>query len=262
MEIVYEVRATSKRVIYPVHLLVKEEIEGYTGFRSIFGYPPETAAIIREQQGTFNLDGCDLYSDTLFLDFDDADEAAWVAAEELKPYTYKMWNTGGRGFHIEVDIEPMRGPDVSLIQKAWLKTKFPLCDYNIMKTSGVIRLPGTFHSKRPGQFKHLVRTNEGSLLKITPPVLYSAKTCRRSVACDDPETAAEILDHLLFKVIREGTAGRNNHAYKIACQCRDLGKDSDEALLLVETWNASCSIPPQRSQELASTVRSAYRRQA
>ena len=258
MTIWHEVRTTNKRMSYPVNLVPASEVHNHTGFVSQYGYDDTVANKIRQQRGTFDLDGLPLYSDVLYIDFDDNDAAAMTAKELLKQYSYKMYDTGGRGFHYHVDIQPMYTPDTPQRQKQWLKDNIPGCDYNIMKSSAVIRLPGTWHAKHPGRCKQLVATNKGSKLVI--PELASPPRLKFTPQLAlDVEKQEEILDFLLFKTIRVGTVGRNNHAYKIACACRGIGKDYYDTLTLIEAWSRNNSQPPLKSAEIEATVKSAYR---
>jgi hypothetical protein len=261
MNVYYEVRSTSKRVIYPPQLVT--DVTGCTGFQSVYGYPDDTADVIRQQSGTFGLDGLSLYSDVLFLDFDNKpDSVIDAVAQQLSPYYYCQYNTGGRGYHFHVAIVPMLGPDIWQHQKTWVRKNFPAADLSLYKTSGVIRRPGTFHSKHPGQFKHLVRENSGDILNIPVSETTVRPMFHMEYCPEDPEyirEKTEILDNLLFKTVSEGTVGRNGHVFKIACVCRELGKSPGQAIAILEAWNTGYCQPPLKLTGLINTIQSAYR---
>lgn len=261
MTILYEVRSTSQRLVYPIKLVTADELQFYTGFQSQYGYPEQTAEVIRQQHGTFDLAGHPLYADMLFIDFDDNDNAVHECQQTLVDWHvgFEMWNTGGRGYHFHIPHQPVTSEDIPRWHKQWVKTRFPEADVNIYKTSAVIRLPGTFHAKHPGQHKKLVYTGVGNLLELPAAVAAEGFQPTAGVS-EDPETAERVLGNLVTWTIPKSSVGRNNHVFKIASACKDTGRPSDEALDICLMWNRTNSIPPLTYREVENTVTSAYKR--
>ena len=260
MTILYEVRSTSQRLVYPIKLVTADELQFYTGFQSQYGYPEQTAEVIRRQSGTFDLAGQPLYADMLFIDFDDNPEAAHECQQTLidRHVGFTMWDTGGRGFHFHIPHQPLVSSELPTWHKEYVREHFPHADWKIYKTSAVIRLPGTYHAKHPGKFKKLVYTGLGNLLHLPPAVAAGFKPT--AGVAGDVETAERVLDNLVLMTVGKSTVGRNNHLFKIAAACKDTGRPSDVALDICLMWNQTNSIPPLTYTEVENTVASAYRR--
>ena len=258
--ILYELRGSKRRLSNQVRLVPKADLEGLVfGYRSLYGYDPETVELIRERNGTWGLAGQSVYSDDLLVDFDDQYEAAYEMEKTLSAYTYSMWNSGGRSIHFHIQIEPMYSEAVPYIQKAWMQENYPLADASIYKTSGMYRLPGTYHESNPGKRKTLLSTNKGGLLQIKMPegIEIPIPNTSFEVNPDNSEMLTRHLDNLLLKDI--GNGERNSHTFKIAATCRDLGEPLPYAIALAHTWNRTMCRPPQAVGEVETTVYSAYR---
>lgn len=256
-KILYEHRTTKRRIYYPPKLV--DTLAGLTGFRSIYGFPADTAAMIADHNGTWGLEGMPLYSDQLLVDFDDAPEAAKAMGDWLlsEGYSHSAWDSGGRSVHYHISIEPMLGANIQLIQRAWMRKYWPAADTSIYMTSGMFRLPGTYHDKNPGQRKTMKYGVEGSPLQLDDVRSPELNVYTAGMPTED-DTSERILDMLILTPASSGN--RNNHMFKIAATCYQLGMDYEEAIRTVEAWNTTLCIPRQSSLDITSTVRSAYRK--
>lgn len=75
---------------------------------------------------------------------------------------------------------------------------------------------------------------------------------------DAPDQAVERAQQWLAGQLPaiEGFGG-DAHTFKVACGLRDLGISAEQAVTLLETWNATCA-PPWSPEELGTKVRNAY----
>ena len=79
----------------------------------------------------------ELYTETLYVDFDYQMEAAKDFALKMGKYNYSMWDSGNRSYHFHVAIEPMLGISTPIIQRNWMRKNFPGAASSIYITSGV-----------------------------------------------------------------------------------------------------------------------------
>jgi hypothetical protein len=250
----YEVRSSKVRR-EKIQLVHYSELGEYQGFRSLYGYTPETAMQIVESNSTAGLTGAPVYSDLLLVDFDDKPELGHKMADELREYDWVKFNSGGRSIHLHVRIAPMFGPLVPALQKEWMAQHFPEADLSIYRTSGIYRLPGTRHEST-GRCKKVLETNitgKSLELKVTLPekkVVFSA------VEDQDLEL---MLFQLLGKEVNAGTTGRNYHVFKIAKVANKLGIPPQSAEHLVRSWNSQRCFPPLPTSSIDNTIKSAYR---
>ena len=264
MTILYEYRSDVRRYGMP-NLRTKEEMEGLQGFTSIYGFDEEVAQLVKERRGTWGLDGLNLYSDTLYIDID----SDMPLAEEVKAklidigLSFEIYASGSPdSCHFHVPLVTMYAPDIQYIQKQWVEDNLGRkVDLSIYKTSGIIRLIGSFHKKHPGKWKKLIDRNEGNLLDLTD---YEAKVeikLPTSHYISEDEDKEGILDSLLMTSTYEkiGT-GRHNTIFKIAALASDIGWDKDKTTNVLLAYNSRMVVPAVRQKDIFTTVNSAYRR--
>lgn len=151
-----------------VRPFVSSEVDKAVGFRSVYLYNKETYNKIVEQNAVRKLDRYPVYSDTLFVDFDDGDNSI----DNLKSIlshsniAWKMYFSGSKGYHFHIPIKPMYGRYVPFSQKQFIKgLGINTADTSIYKHTGLFRLPGTWHQVT-GNKKELIEEQEGTILHI------------------------------------------------------------------------------------------------
>jgi hypothetical protein len=229
----------------------------YTGFTSVYGFLEDAADQINRSGSTKNISRLPVYSDVLYVDFDNQDEAAKEMESMLRDrnISFSMYHSGGRSIHFHVDIEPMAGVNVPDSQKYWMQENAPLADMSIYRHTGMYRLPFTFHAKYPGKQKKLLGCNEGAKLKIENRPIVKVSM----VDTDENMSAKEhykILGRLLHMPAAEGD--RHRHALKIVTACKHSGESDDDARRLVGMWNKDACSPPKADWELDKIVRWVY----
>lgn len=257
----YEYRSTKIRQ-GPPKLTTHANLDLLRGFRSVYGWPDETAQHVISTGSTAGLKYFPVYSNELLLDFDDQPEAAaecegWLLRNN---HTHSMWESGGRSVHFHIRCCDMEGISVPYSQRMFVSTTFPKADLSFYHAAGMYRLPGTAHEKNPGRYKVMLSNHYGLPLDI--PMLVRPPVFKQAVDSDSGGQDKEmLLTTMMFKVISEGE-GRNHHAFKLAKVAQDCGYDYDRALEIVEAWSSTCAQPSLDAGELEATVRSAYRVQA
>jgi hypothetical protein len=224
-----------------IELVPVDELEGLRGFRSVYEFNEDIAKEIQQRNSTAGLRGVPVYSDTLFLDFDDAATAATKFKELLidKNYAYDEYTSGNRSVHFHVYIEPMEGPNVPYYQKSWVKKHAPNADISFYHPAGIYRLPLTFHSKRPGFRKQLLSSRGGDRLKIPTdipvpkrPVYNPGESSTKSLT---------IFMDMLYKPQAEGN--RTPYMCKLLGCARLAGLTGEQALDYILMWNSDHAKP-------------------
>lgn len=255
----YELRKTVART-GSVRLVTREALNEEVGFRSCYSFLEAAVSHIKATNTTAGLKGMDLYTDELLVDFDDQPEAANDFEKLVSNYNYEMYDSGGRSIHFHVKLTPMVGPTVPESQREWMRVHAPKSDISIYKTSGMYRLPGTFHAKHRGRFKQLLKSVSGPLLTIPIIEVKEYFTPSDTKYGSHDEDKEYILMRLLVTNVTEGTKGRNNHIFLIAAVCRDLDMPQEACANLLHKWNIKRCSPPLQQAGIYSTIRSAYRR--
>lgn len=251
-----EIRSTVVRSGTP-RIVPYADRYNYTGFTSMYGYLEDAVKEIRRTGSTRNFKRFPVFSDTLFVDFDNQDEAAddFRGLLESLEIRFDRYHSGGRSIHFHIPIEPMYGLNVPASQRYWMEKNAPLADMSIYKHAGLYRLPGTYHAKYPGNKKKLLDSSEGNKLVIEnrPIIKVSMDNDDNEVS---PQEAYMILGKLLHTEAAEGN--RHPHAFKIVRACKASNQPESEAFLLLDMWNSDNCYPPKQDWELSKLVRWVY----
>lgn len=254
-----EIRPTVNRTGRP-KLVPYNDRYNYTGFTSVYGYTEAAAGHIENTNSTRGLSQFPVYSDVLYVDFDNNEEAAEqfkVLTLEAQGYTFDMYHSGGRSIHFHIPIEPMYGLNVPHSQKLWMESNAPEADMSIYRHSGLYRLPGTYHAKNPGKKKDLICKHDGMYtLRIENRPRVAVSTIDDEVAEKGEAYFHDILGKLLNTTIASG--GRHPHAYKITMAARSSGKDETYARRLLGMWNNDNCHPPKEDWELDKLIKWVY----
>lgn len=230
------------------------------GFRSVYAFPEDMVEYIIANNSTRGLHGCELYSDTLFLDFDDVPEAADAFEDYLitSNTLYEKYDSGNRSVHYHIPLaEPMIGPNVPQMQKLWVKKHAPEADISFYQPAGMYRLPGTYHPKNPGHCKRMLTSKtDGKRLFIEEMPEFKHIPMPMASVDDDAGEYYTILARLVTSEGSEG--GRNSHIWKITKTCANLGFDAQRALAEASFWNQQKCSPSLPAEEIIQVVRGVY----
>ena len=262
----YEHRKNTKRS-GKVQLKEFKEIQGEQGYISCYGFPGDTADLITEQNGTYGLSECELYSDRLYIDIDDDVGAVETTriGRELKELGiwHSLFSSGSPdSYHFHITTVPQVMVGLPSLHLLWIKQtlgKDARVDFSIYKTSGIIKIAGAAHKKHPGATKDLIETVTGKQLDLTNFSVKYEPMIRRSIqsmlVLEDREV---ILDRWLYDHVYEGN--RNIELYKRAAMAVDVGLDKYMVEEMLDRWNKYYCHPPIKGGEFGATVKSALRK--
>ena len=228
-----EIRAGVRRT-GPPRLVPLDEAHKHLGFRSVFAFDEDTAALIQELGSTSNLRGRPVYADTLFLDFDDGDPTEfreWLRSSGL---AFETYDSGGRSIHIHIPLEPIYGSWVPGACKKWVQSRSKAADISFYHPAGMYRLPGTFHSKHAGRCKRLIEEGGESKLVLTEPPARESRVVEATGARED-----------FFQLLLESRepGHRSQFLWRLGITAAQAGLPMEEALDGMRWWNGRQSAP-------------------
>lgn len=212
------------------------EVQSKTGFRSVYGFPikPVSSKGLKEHE---------VFSDVLFLDFDDGETGNCVRACSLldsHQIGYDMFTSGSKGVHFHIPIQAMQGKSVPFSQFQFVKGLDLGADLSLYRASSLIRLEGTVHAKT-GKKKTKIKTVSGSRLEIDlvePPTKFVQMLVPET---DAYETAFVKYITNMYSTPAEGT--RTNTLWFLARSFNECGLSFDTGLELLQKLNESWSNP-------------------
>jgi len=255
----YEVRGTVKRIKYPIKLVPAEELNNYTGFRSVYGYTSEACDFITSNGSTAGLDNFEVYADELLIDFDDAEEQADKLSFLLRKMNinFKRFCSGGRSSHFHINIVPISSTTTNFRQRNWVEKHAPGADMSVYAKSSIFRLEGTYHQSYPGQKKVLTDENGGDILDIPDEgVSYMPYHTNKTRT---PEESLIWAKRLSVTHIESGTTGRNLNGSMILWRCREAGVADGDAETMLNEWNVNYCNPPLSDEQIDYIVRKIHR---
>lgn len=229
----------------------------HVGFTSVYGYPLEAQKHIESTSSTRGLSKFAVYSDTLYVDFDNEEEAAENLEMYLlvHGYAFERYHSGGRSIHFHIPIVPMYGINVPHSQKLWIERYAPKADVSIYRHTGLYRLPGTYHVKNPGNKKRMeVAHNGPTKLKIEN--VPRGVTVQEEEEVQNPEFFYNVLGKLLHRRMDQG--GRHKHAFKIAMAGKAAQLPRDRVESLLRMWNNTNCFPSKEDWEITKLMRWVY----
>jgi hypothetical protein len=234
-----------------------DELPRYTGFRSYFGFSEAVKEYCQDVGTTRGMRGTVVYSDTIFLDFDDAPEAAesfWHTLV-LEGLGFEVWDSGGRSIHFHIPTAPMWSEHLPYSHSQWVKARTPGADMCLYQAGRIFRLPNTTHQKTMKR-KVLLETVQGKLAEVELVKQDTSVKFGQLVA--DGDGIAEIISVLEKLVRNPPQCGERNHRfYSVACSCFSCGFSGDFALELMSKVNEDLMEDPIEDSELEMVLSSA-----
>lgn len=157
-----------------------------SGYFSVYLFDEAACFSIRAQGDSTGLSRFPVYSDRLWIDFD-ASDSTTQEVERVKAYVrevtrqlqaldynFTVWDSGSKGFHIAIKIDPMVGKDVPWSQGQYVQTTMKLtCDLSLYQHGRLLSNPGRVHPKT-GRRKTKVFSHQGSTI-LSIPMLVAPK---------------------------------------------------------------------------------------
>lgn len=228
------------------------------GFRSVYMFPESAAKEIRDSGESRGFKKYPLFSDRLFIDLDNGykDVAKVQEFLEENSYSYKLYSSGGKGYHFEIETSMLKDCDVPASQLAFVQTLGIQVDESIYRPNSIISLPGRIHPKT-GNRKELVKDFRGfNLLEIEPVV---QELVLPTVCLDQDLDNFEIgLTQLQTYLNRQPKLGRRHEAiWSTAKNFADAGMSYEATLELLSMVNDSWE-NPKDDEELERAVSQAF----
>lgn len=228
----------------------------FRGFASLYKVTRETAQAI-EQEGTVKGFKGIVWSERLWLDFDDED-AARRADGKLKEmgYDYICYTTGNRGCHYGILRDHHPSHLLPLLDKAWVKEHFPDADTSIYTHLHPFRIPGTLHQKT-GRPKAVLFECRGRAL-VLPPL----KREEMQVVSFGQKQGKSVFDcfYVMANTVPIDAGQRHSTLVKLINALKnDAGVSMDIAMWWVSEWNKMLS-EPKEEHEIEKAIRSIYER--
>jgi hypothetical protein len=143
------------------------------GYASVYMFREEDALKIKTAQSSRNLAQYPVASEHLVIDIDDGDEglAKVVKVLDEKNYSYEVWSSGGKGYHIYIPHDLVVSENLPYSHKKTIEELGLEVDESLYQHGRLLSLPNRVHPKT-GKKKELIRIKEGekmSLKLYTPP---------------------------------------------------------------------------------------------
>ena len=231
------------------------------GFRSVYMYHKEAVDFFKRKGRVVEADQFEVFSDTLFVDFDGQPEAVNEMATRLrdKNIGFQIWESGSKGHHFHVPLAELQvDKDLPAIYKRMMEaTKLPI-DGSIYRHNGLFRLPGAIHKKtrRP---KILSYEYKGSPLSFDINKFRPTKTKLERYAIDGS------IELLPLALITASTAcisspmvgNRYMTLWRTAKSLADAGLSEEVTLEILESINEQWE-DPKEQEEVERAISEAY----
>lgn len=245
-----------------VRPFLQEQLDKHLGFRSVYMFNKETYNYIQEKNAVRSLSKFPVYSDMLFVDFDDGDKSIETFKKVMNTsgIGWEMYFSGRKGYHFHVPIEPMYGVYVPFSQKQFiLGLGIETADTSIYKHTGLFRTAGTYHNVT-GNPKELVDKQDGNVLRLP----YIEPEEELEVVEGNTASLAAALTNAHYGVVDEPSPGsRHNQLLAIAKYLAAAGATMDTALdictLVHNTWENQYENP---EEAIYDAVQRAYKWQS
>ena len=237
------------------NMITKEDLQGKTGFASIYGFDAQTSAFFREAGSIKGSKHFPVFADTLWMDFDNAEEECERVVNQLvsEGISCVVYTSGGRGQHVGVPHQPIFDRRLPYSQRVWVEGKKFKVDFCLYSHGHIFRLPNTRHAKT-GNYKEIIFQYEGQPIELElierPAKCYSG-------ADSDEFLLTDFVDMLSWFSKNLPTNGNRNHRmFALAAGLLASGISPLATVELVSKFNEALS-EPLEEEELTLLLESA-----
>lgn len=239
-----------------------------SGYCSVYAFEQSAKWAIKAQGSSQGLSRFPVYSDRLWIDIDAADDSP-QEVERVKQYTrdltrkfqaldysFTVWDSGSKGFHIAIRIEPMFGKDVPWSQAEWVRGAGITCDFSLYQHGRLLSNPGRLHPKS-GRKKSKVFEHKGSVTLNVPMLIAPSKPDLDLETLTDSDMGKIALNRLGSLIYDAPLPGMRHTSYwSTASQCLEAGLKYDLVLGLL-CWINKMSPSPKDESEIERAVKQA-----
>lgn len=239
MDFVYEWRQNLQRPKDVPPALSLEPIEG-ANFRSVYAFPPETAAVIKRNESVGGLWNHSVRATHLFVDVDEDEHVETVERKiAALGVGFSRWTTGNRGAHFHIDTEAINHPHLPYSQAEFIRSLDlqELVDMSIYRHHSIFRVPGAIHQDTK-QLKECLYYVDGPVLSI--PIVIEPEPEYTHIEEGTEEAIRTFKRNLLQ---RRGVGRRHTHLFILFETGINAGHDIDTVLEYLYWWNAQQKTP-------------------
>ena len=144
-----------------------------TGYCSLYWFFEEDAKEIAKAGHSRGLGRYKVYSNKLWFDFDEGEQSLENALPKIKSLgaPYAVYDSGGKGYHVSVDIVPMEGYDVPTQQALFVESLGVVCDMSLYRHDRILSNIGRIHPISGKSKVLLYKITEGELFNVPKPLV-------------------------------------------------------------------------------------------
>lgn len=197
----------------------------------------------------FNKSGNKVWSNLLFIDFDNNKQKAKDLFNKLKKegIGFKLYFSGSKGFHFHVEREIEPSIYVPNSDKVFVKNISIGADISIYSHLHPFRIAGTLHEKT-GKLKKLLYENKGKKYKIN-----IIKSQEKNKYYSIPEISI-FLDETIMSFSLGFKEGKRNYSM---CFLGKLLKERGESVEFIQQWILNANLmnnPPLENEEINKII--------
>jgi len=233
-------------------ILDLEDLRSRKGFRSVYQINEEGKQWVEDHGGVsgFGTSGLPVWSDYLYIEFDDNKAAAKRLFNYLRDdgIGFAMYESGNRSFHFHImrDIAPHA--DVPYTDRLFVEKIAPEADMSLYRHLQPWRIVGTLH-KKTNKPKRLLRVNEGKSIKLS---IVEKQQRERHIN----ESHMIFDDDTIFAMSCIGATDgeRNVVLSSLTRKLNEYGAPREVIEWWVETVNERCD-PPESERTVRSIIK-------
>ncbi len=221
------------------------KFENDPGYCSVYSFDEASSKEIEASGSSKGMDKYPVYTDKLWIDLDTGLKGLSNAESKIGGYRYNVYNSGGKGFHIEIFHDKMySGHNVPYSQMELVKKLGIECDLSLYQSGRLISMVGRIHPTT-GRKKEHELAYPGVLmpLEIKEPPKFELKPLE-----DNDRLKLALAQLSIMANNFPGEGNRYDSQWKVLSNLKAAGIEMKTALDLVLTINNSW---PQPRNEVA-----------
>lgn len=239
-------------------LMVPAKAQPGNGYCSLYYFRNKDAQTIRKSGSSKGLNKYPVWTNRLVMDYDDGDATLWDDFPKIAEFgaPFRIYTSGGKGYHVEIHIEPMVGLNVPFFQRVFVTSHGFKVDLSLYQSGRLISNIGRVHPKTQRKKALIMEFFEGQPLVIPqnaqPPVPYEEKKSDTMVFL---QAIARLNKSLKYA---PGIGNRHTALWGMAKDLAGGGLSHDTALELLLNVNKTWP-NPKEDCEVEAAVEQAYR---
>lgn len=227
------------------------------GYASVYAFEETAALEIIASKSSAGLNKYPVYSDMLMIDLDDGERQLRRAQTALIGFGYKIWTSGGKGFHIGLPLKVgVFGDHIPYSQRKWVEALDIGADLSLYQHGRILSLPGRVHPKT-GKKKELF----GEVMGLYPmiPDVYPARVTFAAFEDTSGDLETALWQTIQILVSEPEPGNRHTKLWATAKSLAEAGLAYETVLDLLTEVNSSWE-NSKTTAEVTTAVQQAYRK--